>query len=496
MKMVKSLLLGSAAGVVAIAGAQAADLPVKAKPVQYVKICSLYGAGFYYIPGTDFCLKLGGWVRTEYNMGSGGSFNPIVRGGSATFTRTGDQNTWRTRYVLTVDVRNQTEYGTLRTYIASGITTTNGNNATGTTYNNRAFIQWAGFTMGLASSFFDFSQFSDFSNQTNIIGSDTGGNGLMLWAYTAQLGNGMSATLSLEDPTHSYRNKGIADTGSGFGGGGAGAAVNFGALGQYVNHQVSSTVWPDVVGNFRINQAWGGAQIMGALHNLHADYYTGSPNTAGTTEWNGHPGDEVGWAIGGGLRVNLPMLGKGDHISVQAAYAEGALGYIGSGLGGFSIYSGGTVGLAYTMDAIYDSGVANAGVLSGLELTTGWSVGAGFEHHWNSMWQTSLYGGYLEVNYSNLANTYLNSVNPANIPVGAGTDNSYSFWQIGSRTVWTPTKGLDLSVDVMYNHLDAPYGGVGGLALAPANGKVATTYTVSDQDVWQGIFRVQRNFYP
>ena len=65
MKMVKSLLLGSAAGLVAVAGAQAADLPVKAAPVQYVKICSLYGVGFYYIPGTDMCLKIGGWVRAE-----------------------------------------------------------------------------------------------------------------------------------------------------------------------------------------------------------------------------------------------------------------------------------------------------------------------------------------------------------------------------------------------------------------------------------------------
>ncbi len=73
MKMVKSLLLGSAAGVVAMAGAQAADLPVKAKPVQYVKICSLYGAGFYYIPGTDMCLKMGGWVRAEYGWGSNGN---------------------------------------------------------------------------------------------------------------------------------------------------------------------------------------------------------------------------------------------------------------------------------------------------------------------------------------------------------------------------------------------------------------------------------------
>ncbi|MBI4366202.1 MAG: porin, partial [Deltaproteobacteria bacterium] len=66
MKMVKSLLLGAAAGIVAMTGAQAADLPVKAKPVQYVKICSLYGAGFFYIPGTDTCIKVGGFVRSEW----------------------------------------------------------------------------------------------------------------------------------------------------------------------------------------------------------------------------------------------------------------------------------------------------------------------------------------------------------------------------------------------------------------------------------------------
>ncbi|WP_197433548.1 porin, partial [Bradyrhizobium sp. CCH5-F6] len=60
MKLINSLLLGSAAGLIAVGGAQAADLPVKAKAVEYVKICSLYGAGFYYIPGTDTCIKLGG----------------------------------------------------------------------------------------------------------------------------------------------------------------------------------------------------------------------------------------------------------------------------------------------------------------------------------------------------------------------------------------------------------------------------------------------------
>jgi len=80
MKMVKSLLLGSAAGLVAMTGAQAADLPVKAKAVQYVKICSLYGAGFYYIPGTDTCIKIGGFVRYENNWKANGSFSVRMEG--------------------------------------------------------------------------------------------------------------------------------------------------------------------------------------------------------------------------------------------------------------------------------------------------------------------------------------------------------------------------------------------------------------------------------
>ena len=65
MKMVKSLILGSAASVLVMGGAQAADLPVKAKAVEYVKICSLYGAGFYYIPGTDTCMRIGGAVMLD-----------------------------------------------------------------------------------------------------------------------------------------------------------------------------------------------------------------------------------------------------------------------------------------------------------------------------------------------------------------------------------------------------------------------------------------------
>src|SRR6188768_1161674 len=122
MKMVKSLLLGTAAGLVAMTGAQAADLPVKAKPVQYVKICSLYGAGFYYIPGTDTCIKIGGYVRAEVNFNAGGSF-------AASFADRDDRSynsqNWRTRAGITVDTRSQTEYGTLRSYFFLSATSDN-----------------------------------------------------------------------------------------------------------------------------------------------------------------------------------------------------------------------------------------------------------------------------------------------------------------------------------------------------------------------------------
>src|SRR5213592_4815235 len=117
MKMVKSLLLGSAAGLVAVSGTQAADLPVRAKPVEYVKVCSIYGAGFFYIPGTDTCIKIGGWVRAEVDFNAGGSHSQYNNGGAARNNRVDTADVqWRSRFVTSFDIRTQTEYGTLRAY--------------------------------------------------------------------------------------------------------------------------------------------------------------------------------------------------------------------------------------------------------------------------------------------------------------------------------------------------------------------------------------------
>jgi hypothetical protein len=454
MKMVKSLLLGAAAGMVAVAGAQAADLPVKAKPVQYVKICSLYGAGFYYIPGTDTCIKVGGFVRAEMNFNANGSFAQL----NNTNFDDRDDNTQSTRVRggISVDAREQTAYGTLRSYLNMTFQVTNGGGGSGIdTWGNRIFIQWAGFTAGLADSYFDFDTMG-YSNQTNVLGSSVSGGGIDLFAYTAQFGNGFSATISAEDT--SARRTALFDASGGTG-------------------YAGERQWPDIVANLRLDQAWGSAQIMAAAHDVHASYYGAAlPNDA--------PGDELGWAVGAGLKINLPMIAKGDYIIAQVNYAEGAMDYVAAGAratngGGITIQDGGhgsplLTGTGPLYDSTYD---VVGGVGSDQDLTTGWSVTGGFEHRWNPQWRTSLYGAYASFDYSDVSSARI----AAGAGAAAGSSADWSYWQVGSRTRWNPVKNLDLSVDLMYNHIDTAFAG------DPA---------FEDKGWFAGMFRVQRNFYP
>ena len=75
MRLFRVVLLGSAATLTGIAcapGARAADLPERqAAPIEYVRICDAYGTGFFYIPGTETCLRGGGMALAELR-----SFDP------------------------------------------------------------------------------------------------------------------------------------------------------------------------------------------------------------------------------------------------------------------------------------------------------------------------------------------------------------------------------------------------------------------------------------
>ncbi|BCH20914.1 porin [Mesorhizobium sp. L-8-10] len=120
----KSLLLGSAAAMVAVTGARAADAVVVAEPepVEYVRVCDTFGTGYFYIPGTETCLRISGYVRyrvgatnddgfdfdAEGNpVGDTPNFNGFIGGG------------WNksTRARVNFDARSQTEWGTLQAFI-------------------------------------------------------------------------------------------------------------------------------------------------------------------------------------------------------------------------------------------------------------------------------------------------------------------------------------------------------------------------------------------
>jgi hypothetical protein len=489
MKMVKSLLLGSAAGLVAVATAQAADLPVKAKPVQYVKICTLYGAGFYYIPGSDICLKIGGYMRQEImqgpqGSGSNGAFNNYLG------QRQESNFLMRSRGYITADARSQTAYGTVRGYISLGTLYDNPN---GSTFNsNRNFVQFAGFTMGTAVSFYDFYNVAASSYWGNFPFSDTGDGGWKVFAYTAQFGNGLSATLSAEEP----RRTNIFNASSTAASAIAAPATNVTTPDDYVGVR-----YPDIVANLRVDQAWGSAQLMGAVHDASAAYnYT---SAAGALNGNsGHPSDKVGYVIGGGVRLNAPMLGAGDWFQVQANYTAGALGYIFSqmksstgGATGFAAFNGAGLGLGYLTDGVF-TGTAAAATQTGIELTKAWSINASYEHFWNAAWQTSVYGYYAAVNYSATANANLCAMTAylSAIPA-ANCSNNWSTWGIGSRTQWNVTKTFYMGVDVMYNKLKTADSGA-TVTTSAANGAIPAGFpvTLADRDLWQFRFRAHRDF--
>src|SRR5271170_4138501 len=354
MKMLKCLLLGSAAGVVAVTTGQAADLPVKAKPVEYVKVCSLYGAGFFYIPGTDKCIKLGGYFREQWDIHASGDGLAYMNS-QARWTR-GDtsDSSFRTRTDFTIDVREQSAYGTIRGYTAFGAQQTTGSDAfTSGLYFTRSFVQFAGFTGGRAVSFFDLVNVDPFT--LNRFRTDIGNssfNGINVFAYTWQLGNGAQFTISAEDACGSYptavglaastpTNTGAASSGRG--------CTTINASGGAVLSPGGTTIAtegyniPDIVASARVDQAWGSAQVMGAYHRVGASYYYTTTTTAGDAN-NGHPGDKAGWAVGAGFILNNVLGMAGDQFGIQANYTQGAVGYLTNGTGGLEGFAGGSNG--------------------------------------------------------------------------------------------------------------------------------------------------------
>ncbi len=555
MKAIRSRLLGSTAGILAVAGAQAADLPAKAKAVEYVRICSLYGAGFFYIPGTDTCIKLGGYLRADLTVNGAIYDGPFWNGEGAIRDRYANFYNDRSRLALTVDTRTATEYGVVRTFgqadfqfstfgSSSSIGTadkvfpsaTNGqlNNDTagnGYTAVENVFIQFAGFTFGKSSSAFS-SPWHGYpgNNSSFLIGGFESAVGINNIQYTWQFGSGVSATIGVDDSSANNFNRAqIINAVGGIPGGSIGFS---GAATSYVTDVGSAyggTSVPDFVGNIRVDQAWGLFQISGAIHDNHAGYFSNAniPNAvlgdvgasqAGAVNF-GHPDDKYGGAVSAALQIENIPTGSGDDIKMDATWSLGASKYVlatsSSTPSSFNIYSGTRFAMGVVTDSIY-SGISavNGNPQTGQQLTRGWGFRGAFNHNWDPYWSSSLFGGIAGLSYNATAKTlYCNTYvsNPgiairgtANVTNGGATagtfgagsvcDPGFTISEIGLVTRWTPVKNLTFSAEVLYAYLKTNMSGTITKAPSSSLPLADTTYSFGNNGTTSVEMRVQRNF--
>src|SRR6202171_3055493 len=432
MKMVKGLVLGSAAGLLAVSGAQAADLPVKAKAVEYVKICSLYGAGFFFIPGTDTCIKLGGYLRADTTFNGGLHGQPAWNGDLGQQNRYRDYFASRARMALTVDTRTATEYGVVRTFgqmdFSVGSPSGSFRDAALTQGQQIGweylFIQFAGFTFGKSSSAYS-TPWNGFPGNisSSLLGgnnTDTGTNNIQ---YTAQFGNGVSGSIGLDDPL-GFNRTNVFNLATGLN-----AAVVTG-------NAYAGVHAPDVVGNIRIDQAWGLFQISAAAHEVSGSYnalglsglptglgpgvqagFVTPPGAGGTftgfvpfgpSEPSGHPSTKWGGSVMAALQIKNIPWGAGDDIKMDVSYAKGDTKNVISTSAttpNFAMFGGSnrayqSIALAPNSDALWlPAGffATGLGLASGmgdgrLHLTEAFGFRGAYNHNWDPYWSSSLFG--------------------------------------------------------------------------------------------------------
>lgn len=496
MKMGKRLLLGSAVGLIAVAGARAADLPVKAKAIEYVKVCSLYGTGFYYVPGTDTCMKLGGYVRADVTFNTNSAYNPPDNGVGAARNRLSNYYTSRARTIMSIDTRTATEYGLLRTYAEMWFTLTTGSytgltgggTTTATTGPSLGlyytFIQFAGFTFGRAASQFSTPWGEYPGNYIELPGSSAW-DPVNQVAYTADFGQGITASFSAQDQTlHDTTNiwNVSAATAAGL------------AIGTYGANDIGGTRAPDLIASLRVDQVWGLFQASVAAHDNHAAYY-------GATENTGHPSDKWGWAGQLALSIkNLPT-GPGDSINVTGVYANGASRYVFNDFMSTNFARYGVSNLAGAYQSVGIAGLSDSVFVAGAgqELTTTYGFNGAFNHNWNEYWHTSFFGGWGAVRYNGTAKGYICGALVTGLAPSSGLGGcnpDFNFAAVGTYISWTPVKNLAFGAELAYNIVDQKYAG-GSTVTLPVQSSIAKpggVYELKDQGALTLLLRAQRNF--
>ena len=424
MTLAKSLLLGSAATLVVVAGAQAADLPTKkgAPAAEYVKVCKVGDIAGFIIPGSDTCLKISGYVNAQI---AGGNVKDEYFASSNTVTSAAkyvNDLGFSTRGQVNFDAVTNTAMGPLLAHIEIQSNSGVGFDPLGNgAVLNAGYVQWAGITAGKHGSFYDYLAGGD--TWKDFFSPDHSGTPINLLAYTASFGGGFSATVSLE------QNESVAGV----------------VLPQYNASSVTITNLyhasgtplgvraPDIIGSLDVTQSWGGAHLAGVAHNIRLEY-----NSNASTDV-----DTWGYGVIGGVTFNLPMLSPGSKIAFQGAYAHGAIAYSGAGSpawgeqdDGFNTNGNGT--LFPMADALYTGGDT-------WKLSNAWSAAAQLTWKVSPNFEIDPEIAYASVTYD--ATNWLMS-------------QKATAWWVGAVFDWSPVKNLDFALDAVYesSHQSTPNG--------------------------------------
>lgn len=482
--------LVSGAVLLMTSAASAADLPAKvAAPVQYVRVCSTEGSGFFYVPGTDSCMRISGRVRADYRY-----VEPFGRGDDAIG--------FRARGRLNIDHRTMTSFGLLRTYLRFEIDQNSGAfNGPGTLSTNakiqEAFVQFGGLTAGRVTSFFTDPNLPA-PNFADLRFDDPANADVALLAYTFSFGNGFSGTLSLENGLARRVNNDLD-----FPLFGEGAVVpTFAPIGfTYGGDRV-----PDFVGNLRYTSSAGGAQIAGAVHQIR-DVASGLTTVNGVTvpvlnPITGLPNPtfadtEYGFAASLDAYANLPWLAAGDQAWVSATYTDGAVGYInagqsasiGSPASGNGAIGAGPLQLAFA-DAFVDPFTGE------FKTNKAYGIAGGVSHKWTPTLETNVFGSWMQFDAPGSAR-YVVPVSAATVASGtAGTVTGlvdFNEYIVGANTIWRPVSGLQFGVEAVHTTVD-PRGRV-AIPLTNAGGQPTGLFKrTGSEGAWESRLRIQRDF--
>lgn len=380
-----AVFLGVATPVLAASGVE--TLPARTPAIDYVRICDAYGRGFHFIPGTETCLKFSGYIRAEIGVKE--------RGHNTNNSNADDAVFFDREIEFAAEAASITEIG-----MVFGRLVLN-NNKEDTLSLRDAWIKIGeNILVGRERSRFDFG----------------GGYGIFYGFYTDEalnqftyimpLGNGVSFTLGLEDSND--RQAKIAETTAG---------PAFSKNLAYGGMQI-----PEIVASLRVSQAWGSAQLSGALHQIRAETDRGIF-------------EDYGFAVQAGAELKL---GKKTKVKFVAAYADGAMRYI----GGRNIYearlSGVATGIEDTLDGWYVLGALNQRLSKKVTLET-----------------TASFHDFID---------------------------QADIWQLGATLYYQPIRDLRIRLGAMYEGYDYD------------NTLLGNELSNGEDDNWEVKLRVQRNF--